>query len=279
MTLKDKTKGFWKRVSALDDDKETSKSESDEKNRIPYKDISKKLKDLMKQNVDVVGRRIIIPSYYAIYFSEADRKLRLEVEEVLCEELKEELYHEMRKINPEQNKRELLVKIETDPALEDGQFRIEYHINKPSEEAKPKQTAALAPPPEIESDTDFKQTVIEKIPSLTVDDEKTIVMPKAASDVLYTLLIDSGSEKREAKVTKKTITIGRGSKDDVTLESADFSISRSHTIISIREGHYYLMPAGINGTFLNGQELELNKEVEISSGDEIKIMNYSLRIL
>ena len=54
----------------------------------------------MKQNVDVVGRKIIIPNYYAIYFNEADRKMRIEVEDVICDELREELYHDMQKYLP-----------------------------------------------------------------------------------------------------------------------------------------------------------------------------------
>ena len=43
MGLKDKAKGFWKKVSDLDDDSESANGLSKEKERIPYKDISKKL--------------------------------------------------------------------------------------------------------------------------------------------------------------------------------------------------------------------------------------------
>ena len=278
MGLKDKAKGFWKRVSDLDEN-EPSISSSTEKDRIPYKDISKKLKDVMKQNVDVVGRKIIVPNYYAIYFNEADRKMREEVENVVCDELKEELYHEMRKINPEQNKRDLIVEVQTDSALENKQFRIVHHIKKPEATDQIVKDDVPEQPPNIEQETDFQQTVVEQAPSQMADDANTVVMQKPTANVLYKLLVDSGEEKKEIEISKNTISIGRGSNDDVNLQSPDFSISRSHAIIVLKENNYYLTPTGINGTLLKGQELELNKEIRIDVGDEIKIMNYSLKIL
>ncbi len=278
MGLKEKAKGIWKRVSDLDDERESANALSGEKDRIPYKDISKKLKEVMKQNVDVVGRRIIIPGYYAIYFNETDRKRRIEVEDVFCDELKEELYHEMRKINPEQNKRDLFVEVQTDPALHDGQFRIDYHIKKLGAGDKIKDEAPVQTPG-IEKEIDYQQTVIEQSPAPITDDQQTTVMQRSTANVLYTLLVDSGEEKLEIDISKKIISIGRGSKDDVSLQSQDFSISRSHAVITVKDGDYYITPSGINGTFLNGQELELNKEVSISAGDEIKIMNYTLKII
>jgi len=278
MGLKDKAKSFWKRVSDLEDNRDTSTSPANEEDRIPYKDISKKLKDLMKENVDVVGRKIIIPNYYAVYFNAADRKKRAEVEDVLCDELKEELSHEMRKINPEQNKRDLLIEIKTDPALEAGQFRIEHHIKKPVAEEKTIENFA-AVPPQVENEMDYQQTVIEQAPCQSADDEKTVVMPRTDAAVLYRLLIASGEEKREINITKKTISIGRGSKDDINLPSPDFSISRAHALLDFKDGSFYLTPSGINGTLVNGQELAINKEIKIAAGDEIKIMNYSLKII
>jgi len=279
MSLKEKVKGIWNRVSDLEDEGESAESQVNEKDRIPYKDISKKLKDVMKQNVDVVGRKIIIPNYYAIYFNEADRKMRIEVEDVLCEELREELYHEMRKINPEQNKRDFLIEIHTDSTLDDGKFYIEHHIKKPEKSDKKVADKTPIQPPEHEQEMDYQQTVIEQTPPRVSDDAKTVVMQRPTDKVLYTLLVDSGEEKREINITKETISIGRSSKDDVNLPSPDFSISRSHAIITVRDGNYYLTASGINGTFIKEQELELNKETEINAGDEIKIMNYSLKIL
>jgi hypothetical protein len=280
MGLKDKAKGIWKKMSELDEENPASQAASKDAGRIPYKDISKKLKDMMRANVDVVGRKIIIPSYYEIYFSANDRKIRAEVEDVLCEELKEELYHEIRKINPEQNKRELTIKAQTDSALLDGEFRIEYHINKPDgSTTKPVVEKTPTPAPVIPPDMDYQQTVIEQAPLPEPDDAKTIVMQKPTSQAFYTLLVDSGDDKRDVAITKTTITIGRGAKDDVSLNSPDFSISRAHASMTVRDGHFFLTPAGINGTSVNGHELELNKETEVQIGDDIKIMNYSLKIL
>ncbi len=279
MGLKDKAKGIWKKVSDLDDGAESANAISKEKERIPYKDISKKLKDVMKNNVDVVGRKIIIPNYYAINFNETDRKMREEVEDVVCDELKEELYHDMRKINPEQNKRDLCIEVKTDDSLENGEFRIGFHIKRPEPGDRTVEDEIPVHTPEVENEVDYKETVIEQSPSPIADDKKTVVMQRPSDKIIYKLLVDSGEEKQEIEITKKTITIGRGSKDDVCLQSPDFSISRSHAIIAYKDSEYYLTPSGINGTLLNGQELELNKDAKISVGDEIRIMNYSLKIL
>jgi len=273
MGLRDKIRGAWRRVSDLDDEGAPASGQDREKEKIPYKDISKKLKEVMKSNVDVVGRKIIIPGYYAIYLNEAERKSRREVENVLCDELKEELYHEMRKINPEQNKRDLVVEMQTDTSLEDGEFRIGHHITRPQSEP-PVQPA----PTPSQSEMDLQKTIVEQPPRKPVDDEQKTVVQKPARDVLYRLEVRSGDDLQVIKITDDSITAGRGSKDDVKLESPDFSISRSHVKIMVREGGYFILPSGINGTYVNGREMELNREAKINPGDEIRIMDYTLKI-
>lgn len=283
MGLKDKMKNVWKRVSDLEDETAGARGQATASDKIPYKEISRKLKEVMKQNVDVVGRKILIPNYYCVYFSEGDREARVEVENVLCEELKEELFPEMRKINPEQNKREMVIEIHTDSSLEKGQFRIAHHMKKPEagEEAKAAsatpQTSPPPPKPPVSDENDFKETIIEQRPQFTSDDQATIIQRPA--EIRYKLLVDSADDQKEIEVTKDSLTIGRSSQDDVVLESSDFSISRAHAVLSTRDGNHYLLPSGINGTFLNGQELELKKEVQITPADEIKIMNYKLKII
>lgn len=279
MALKDKVKDIWKRVSELEDGTDAVNNMAKDKGRIPYKDISLKLKEVMKQNVDVVGRQIIIPSYYALYFNQADRKFRIEVEDVVCNELKEELYHEIRKINPEQNKRDLIIQMQTDPALAEGQFRIEHHIKKPESGDTTIQEKNHIQTPEPEKESDFLQTMVEQPSPHITDDLQNTVVQKPDTKFLYTLYVDSGEETREIGIIKETIAIGRGSKDDVILQSPDFSISRTHATITAKEGNYALTALGVNGTLLNGQELELNKTVSIKVGDEIKIMNYRIKIL
>lgn len=285
MGLKDKFKGAWRRVTDLEDETTAAKDQASSSDRIPYKDISKKLKELMKKNVDVFGRKILIPPYYTIYFSDFDRAARRDVEDVLCDELKEELYPEMRKINPDQNKREIMVEIKTDSTLDRGNFRIEYRMKKTpdpaprrpdAEEAKP-----VAPPSPAE-ELDLKATVIEQAPTFNADDQATIVQaPEAPSSVKprFRLEIDSGTEKTQREIHKEKISIGRASQDDVVLDSPDFSISRAHATLESKDGQFMLLPRGVNGAFLNDQELELNQEVPITPGDTIRIMNYTIKLL
>ena len=276
MAFKEKLKGAWRRVSNLDDETQSIRRKVDD--RIPYKVISKKLKEIMEQNVDVVGRRILIPNFYTIYFNESDRNMRLEVEDVMCSELKEELFHEMRKINPEQSKGDVVVSVNTDPAIEKGQFKVVHRMKKPSgeeERASLDKTASEIMAPSDEND--LQQTIVEA-PDLSAADEQQTIVQMPESSVLYKLLIHTDDGTNEQLVTKEMVTIGRSSQDDVILESSDFSISRAHATLEMRDEMYYLTPAGINGTFVNGEELELKKEVQVFPEDEIKIMNYKLTI-
>ncbi|KAA3613748.1 MAG: DUF2662 domain-containing protein [Calditrichaeota bacterium] len=288
MGIKGKFGKAWKRVASLEDDDATSEQDQVAGNeRIPYKEISKKLKALMKQNVDVVGRKILIPNFYTIFFNEIDRKLRIEVEDVIINELREEIYHEMRKINPEQSKQVIIIEFKTDESLDKGEFKITHHTKKegdpvPVQSPPIKQPPAPATPvqPEMADDDDFRPTVIEEDEDtvLPEDEQKTIVqMPQP--DTKYTLIVESENHKEEIPLIKETTTIGRSSKDDIVLQSADFSISRSHAVINLRDNAVFLLPTGINGTMLNGEELELQKEVQISPGDELKIIDYALMII
>lgn len=277
MAFKQKLKGAWRRVSNLDDETQSIRRKVDE--RIPYKVISKKLKEIMEQNVDVVGRRILIPNYYTIYFNESDRDMRLEVEDVMCNELKEELFHEMRKINPEQSKGDVVISVNTDPAIEKGQFKIVHRMKKPSQEeerASLDKTASEIMTPQDEND--LQQTIVEAAPDFTAADEQQTIVQMPEGSVLYKLLIHTDDGTNEQLVSKEMVTIGRSSQDDVVLESSDFSISRAHATLEMRDDMYYLTPVGINGTFVNGEEMELKKEVQVFPEDEIKIMSYKLTI-
>ena len=272
-----KLRGAWRRVSNLDDETQSIRRKVDD--RIPYKVISKKLKEIMEQNVDVVGRRILIPNFYTIYFNESDRNMRLEVEDVMCNELKEELFHEMRKINPEQSKGDVVISVNTDPAIEKGQFKVVHRMKKPSGEEErlslDKTASEIMPPPD---ENDLQQTIVEATHDLTAADEQQTIVQMPESSVLYKLLIHTDDGTNEQLVTKEMITIGRSSQDDVVLESSDFSISRAHATLEMRDDMYYLTPVGINGTFVNGEEMELKKEVQVFPEDEIKIMSYKLTI-
>ena len=127
-------------------------------------------------------------------------------------------------------------------------------------------------------ENDLQQTIVEATPDFSAADEQQTIVQMPESSVLYKLLIDTDDGTNEQLVTKEMITIGRGSQDDVVLESSDFSISRAHATLEVRDDMYYLTPAGINGTFVNGEEMELKKEVQVFPEDEIKIMSYKLTI-
>jgi len=270
-------KDIWKRVSDLDGESAAVEKVAGE-GRIPFKEVSKKLKEVMNKNTDVVGRKIIIPNYYAIHFGEEDRQSRREVEDVMADELRQELYHEMRKTDPEKSKAEIIVEMKTDRSLERGEFRIEHHVKKPEATAGAVDSDQVTAAAAIETDEDVKATVVEQVDILDAEDQATIVQ-SPATKVLYKLLVDDGQSKRKIDITERKISIGRSRDDDVVLESPELTISRAHARLELRKGKFFLFPSGINGTYLNDKELELEKEISISRKDEIRIAEYRLKFI
>jgi len=173
----------------------------------------------------------------------------------------------------------VVISVNTDPAIEKGHFKIVHRMKKPSPEEERvslDKTASEIMTPSDEKD--LQQTIVEATPDFSATDEQQTIVQMPESAVLYKLLIHTDEGTNEQLVTKEMVTIGRSSQDDVILESSDFSISRAHATLEIRDDMYYLTPAGINGTFVNGEELELKKEIQVFPEDEIKIMNYKLTI-
>lgn len=105
-----------------------------------------------------------------------------------------------------------------------------------------------------------------------------MTIPRHSPTLNYRITIENEVEKKTLSFSKSLISIGSASQDDIVLESKDFSIARSHAILEFQGGDFYLTPTGINGTFLNKKELELKKAKQVHPGDELRIMNYMLRI-
>jgi len=67
-----------------------------------------------------------------------------------------------------------------------------------------------------------------------------------------------------------TITIGRDTKNDLTLASP--TVSREHAVLTLREGRWFLEDRGsYNGTFLNGARLQAGTPLPLRHADRIGI--------
>ena len=87
-----------------------------------------------------------------------------------------------------------------------------------------------------------------------------------------------GAVVREYPIDKDSLSIGRKHGNDIQLN--DLTVSGRHSLIITMGEHVYVDDLGsTNGTLLNGQDLELKKEVPVTPNDEIKIMNYTLKII
>ena len=72
-----------------------------------------------------------------------------------------------------------------------------------------------------------------------------------------------------------TITIGRDTKNDLTLASP--TVSREHAVLTLRDGDFLIEDQGsLNGTFLNRSRIESGK---LENGDELQIGKYKLTFL
>ena len=68
-------------------------------------------------------------------------------------------------------------------------------------------------------------------------------------------------------------TVGRIAQNDITIAS-DSSISSKHAMILFKKGKFYVRDEmAANGTFINGEELEIGQPYPLTDGDELKLGN------
>ena len=307
MGLKNKIGEFIRKVTDLNGGEAKSKAGADSitGKKISFDDLSKKLVQEREDGKYVLGRRVLVPDYYVILLNPKDMEKMIEsekIERILIEELTEQLYNVCKKHDQEKKKENIVIEVNSDEKLDSGKFRIEYKMEAPKGKSKSvsKEPGDRGLHTVIEAKKDETvskkkndkgvSTVIEKEKAVeegkTMPKEKpvdtgvaTVVKPERKKP-LYKIEVDDGKEKRTAKISKKRISIGRHTEDDdIYLDDPEHQVSRGHAKLELRDSRFFLTPYGVNGTFLNGEELELEKEAEVSSEDVIKIENYSLRII
>jgi pSer/pThr/pTyr-binding forkhead associated (FHA) protein len=79
-------------------------------------------------------------------------------------------------------------------------------------------------------------------------------------------------EEQEDKVfvldENKTYRIGRAKDADVRLK--DIKVSRTHCILTVKGGQYYIKDGGSrNGTYLNGEKAQ--GQIQLKDGDQIRL--------
>jgi len=80
-------------------------------------------------------------------------------------------------------------------------------------------------------------------------------------------------EKSSRNAFKTKITVGRAKNNDVIIRAA--KVSKIHAAFVIGKDEWQLMDMGsVNGTIVNGERLEKNRPVDLSSGDMISFWRY-----
>ena len=106
-------------------------------------------------------------------------------------------------------------------------------------------------------------------------DEGEVNLPRAVLIKITT--------NEEIKISTPKMIIGRAVSEkskpivDYSIETNSM-ISRFHAVITLKNKEFYLVDCGaVNKTFLNGEELEINKEYLLHDGDVIKLANEKFR--
>ena len=73
-----------------------------------------------------------------------------------------------------------------------------------------------------------------------------------------------------------SLTIGRGSENELVLPDPNRELSKRHCAIENNNGNVMILDFSTNGTFLNGEELVPRNTYDLNDGDEIKIGDTNL---
>lgn len=127
-----------------------------------------------------------------------------------------------------------------------------------------KQEETYENPDDEEDDNDDNETVL----LINQDDEGTVLL-KTIPRVNAKLVREQ--TKEVFPVVNKVSMIGKGSKADIHIRNNN-TISREHCILSYDAGEYSLEDnESLNGTYLNGKQLQPGKKVKLESGCEIQM--------
>ncbi len=258
--------------------------------KIPLYFISEKLLSTAKKNRINHSGSSNLPTGFVVNFSPEDRALRKSVEDILVKELKKILDKELQKWGVEKPKSEINVSVETDAALNKGDFSINckhdirssmkypvYEKNKLFKAvpfSRNDLSRTCIPPPEA---TKMKNgRFVSRL--LNPDQEPDITM-KSGHDECCLLEIKDQEKKRKMSLKEGTYCIGRGRDADIQLNRDDHSLSRKHLILNVSHEGITVTMEGKNGGKVNTGAVEKGAKCLLISGDKIYIGNTVLTLI
>jgi len=255
-----------------------------EDQRIPFDFIADKLRKSARSSRDILGNVIVVPNKYVVRFSPEDRALRKQFEPILVKELQLSLEKELKKWRSIKGDNKNSIVIESDSALDRGNFYIECHFLP-------------------QSDLDLKKKKAIFYSSNRKDVSKTTIPPSCSQEfqngtLVRTLLNSenlsqsSGNEDYlmcNIKVIESTgekayyvpegkYFAGRGKKADIQICNEDHKVSRKHLEIIVEKSGMTVKMIGQNGGIFNKEFIAPGVECFMNSGDSITIGNANIII-
>ncbi len=96
---------------------------------------------------------------------------------------------------------------------------------------------------------------------------------------MFSLKITTGDQRvRNYEFTKAAVTVGRETENDIVLD--DLRVSRHHLLFQLEQDTLRVTDLNSgNGTFLNGQRMEIHSAVKLEEGNRVKLGSTEIEIL
>jgi hypothetical protein len=235
------------------------------------------VRTMEEEKLSFLGKKYA-PSRYLIFCnSEEHRRIRLLEQEFLTQ------YESFLKERIEKKKyllagTKIEIKLEVDEDLAPGEYRVEAFLDKAPQE-KPVEEKPKDKPEKRSSEKDkslekdktvrLKRSIGEEKTKTEVvePEDKTKVMPRGK------LIVMSGNEKAEHRITKNEVIVGRDG--DIAIRDENGFVSSKHFKLMRRDGDFWIKDFdSTNGTEVNDKFIT---EQKLEDGDMIRIGEIELK--
>ena len=273
--------------------------------RISYEFLLNVLIEAMKYNADKIGRWIILPQYYVLYFNPEDRKLRQEYEHMPIKALTEEMkaqYKDISQTDPEN----LLIEFADDEELEHFEVGVVVKMIVPAEKLPNVNVSPKKTDDSLSSEERVKTVASQKSPEapialdefVDIDDDVNVDTHEADTPPdsdeadkpgieepvsFYKVYIYKGDKYLDSRELHDNGSLMVGRTPPVDIHFDDRVIHGRHMKLTCHDYIVKCEVLGKNGLFINGAKHSEGEKIKIKNGDEIILSKgsaaYALKIV
>jgi len=245
--------------------------------KIPFTVLSKNLINSLKIHKDQIGRIVLLPNSYTIYFSSDDRNSRKKIEEVMIAELREDLYRYAKGLCPGVVKSDFRINFYTDDSMPAGKFKIDCNFSTTYGNQKFTEQVNRTYMDNGYSENEIKAL---PLPVNTVNSENSFYEGiLTVIEKRFVLFIERDNILKKQELGSGVYDIGRGKNSDIQLKGAGLLVSRRHIELEISDDGIFVTSFGKNGTKVNGKFLPVGKKAKIFLGSIIRIGSFRLKLI